>query len=151
MVGKSFKAKTPASTYDGKDVIRGSKTSPGKRGRNDRLPSPDGNGYTKRKKHSGFPQQPISGFRDRFAYLFAGKIPPCDPESWDFFGEFFLRGSAGFGVGVQFNITKQIDETIFELNNGWDISGGVAFRVFGASIEAGGSGGVKLWVHVGEY
>ena len=151
MVGKSFKAKTPASTYDGKDVIRGSKTSPGKRGRNDRLPSPDGNGYTKRKKHPGFPQQPISGFRDRFAYLFAGKIPPCDPESWDFFGEFFLRGSAGFGVGVQFNITKQIDETIFELNNGWDISGGVAFHVFGASIEAGGSGGVKLWVHVGEY
>ena len=53
-------------------------------------------------------------------------------------GSIFLRGSAGAGVGAQFNIQKNVDGSA-DVTSGWSVSGEFATGVWGATIEFGGN------------
>jgi hypothetical protein len=76
-------------------------------------------------------------------------IGSCPKEGWSWQGVqgvIFLRGSAGVGfAGVQFLIEKQITPHV-QLDEGWNVSGGFAGNVFGATIEFGG-GGSGTWTY----
>lgn len=58
-------------------------------------------------------------------------------------GVIFLRGSAGVGVGAQFNLQKTFAKGV-ALDDGWSFTGSVAGNVWGATIEAGGGGNASF-------
>ena len=63
-------------------------------------------------------------------------------------GVIFLRGSAGYGAGVQVNIQKEFRAGV-DLSEGWSASFGGAWNVWGGTIDFGG-GGSGSWTYFTE-
>lgn len=107
--------------------------------RNQRIPNPNNPSTTIKRKNA--PSQPGSGFRERNKYAeisLSTECPICPKEGFaGFEGASFLRGSAGLGWGLQFNIQKAINSTFTDLTSGWTVTGGRAWGTAGISIEAG--------------
>jgi len=125
---------------------------PGKgKARNEKIPNPNNPGeLIKRKKAPG---EPNSGFRERNRYgevTLSEECQVCPDEGLTgITGSLFFRGSAGVGVGYQFNIQKNIDKTFTDLTAGWSVTGSKAWGVAGVSLEAGVTitGGVVVYMN----
>ncbi len=61
-------------------------------------------------------------------------------------GVIFFRGSAGAGVGIQFNVQKEISANV-DLTGGWTAEVSGAWNVYGATLDFGG-GGYGKWTYV---
>ena len=101
---------------------------------------PDTHRPGKQKDYSTDPQD--SGYRSRSWHVGGAMITePCPKSGIQFeylSGSIFLRGSAGAGVGAQFNIQKNVDGSA-DVTSGWSVSGEFATGVWGATIEFGGN------------
>lgn len=138
MIGKSYKPRTPAKDYDGPGISKSRKKSTQRNRKNDLLPDPDHPGKKiPRKHHPGFPKDPVSGYRERHFWFSREYCGECPEMGLDVEGSIFVRGSVGFFAGIQFNLIKTIDKD-FDPTTGWELNGGVAFGVCGASLEVGG-------------
>jgi RHS repeat-associated protein len=100
-------------------------------------------GMIKRKKLAGQRLPPQSGYRERNLYFNLDDPADCDcPKEWFVVtGQVFIRGSIGYGVGVQLSASQPLTRN-FDLVRGWTFEGSVAWGVYGASIEAGIGGTV---------
>lgn len=89
-----------------------------------------------------------SGYRDRSAYvgLDSSCIKSCPTEGCrleGYSGSAFIRGSVGAYVGAQFSVSYSVEDFLSkDLDQLWNFdnlsaSGGVAYGVWGASIEGG--------------
>jgi RHS repeat-associated protein len=124
MGGRSFKANKE-------------RPGPGKP-RNERVPDPNRPGQTIKRKNLPPNERAAPGYRERSAYgTAASGLPDCPPEYFNITGSVFIRGSVGFYVGAQFNISQPITRN-FDPVSGWSFEGSVAYGVYGASIEVGG-------------
>ena len=94
---------------------------------------------TKLKKNDTTP--PDSGYRSRSLHLDKfGPLERCPDPGLNFVffkGSMFLRGTAGFGVGVQFNLEKELSPNL-NLTEGWSFSVSGAKDVWGRTIDFGG-------------
>ena len=94
-------------------------------GRDRNKPDPDRPG--KRKRYPDEP--PDSGYRSRTWHVDVTVPMPACPDDGlhlqSVQGSIFLRGSAGIGVGVQFNLQKVFASGV-ALDEGWSLTGSVA-------------------------
>ena len=93
---------------------------------------------------------PDSGYRSRSWHVDGTVQNTACPESGLHFsgltGVIFLRGSAGYGAGVQVNIQKEFRAGV-DLSEGWSASFSGAWNVWGATIDFGG-GGSGSWTYL---
>ena len=93
---------------------------------------------------------PDSGYRSRSWHIDGSLQNTACPESGLHFsgltGVIFLRGSAGYGAGVQVNIQKEFRAGV-DLSEGWSASLSGAWNVWGATIDFGG-GGSGSWTYL---
>ena len=93
---------------------------------------------------------PDSGYRGRSWHIDGSLQNTACPESGLHFsgltGVIFLRGSAGYGAGVQVNIQKEFRAGV-DLSEGWSASLSGAWNVWGATIDFGG-GGSGSWTYL---
>ena len=118
----------------------GAGTSRSVKGRDRNKPDPNRPGS---KMKDNLTNPPDSGYRSRSWHIDVSMpITDC-PESGLHFsglkGVIFLRGSAGYGTGVQVNIQKEFQEGV-DLTEGWSVSLSGAWNVWGATIDFGGGG-----------
>ena len=128
-------------------LTRGQGRSRRIKGRDRNKPDPYRPGL-KMKNHPTYP--PDSGFRSRSWHIdTAIPVPKCPRTGLTFqhvSGSIFLRGSAGAGVGVQFNIQKDIRPDV-DITEGWSASLSLAMGIWGSSVDFGG-GGSASWTYV---
>ncbi|MBQ6330973.1 MAG: hypothetical protein IJI35_18295 [Kiritimatiellae bacterium] len=125
----------------------GAGTSRQVKGRDRNKPDPYRPG-SKMKNNSTNP--PDSGYRSRSWHVDGTLQNTSCPESGLHFsgltGVIFLRGSAGYGAGVQVNIQKEF-RAVVDLSRGWSASLNGAWNVWGATIDFGG-GGSGSWTYL---
>ena len=102
------------------------------------------------KMKDNFTNPPDSGYRSRSWHVDGALQNTSCPESGLHFsgltGVIFLRGSAGYGAGVQVNIQKEFRAGV-DLSEGWSASLSGAWNVWGATIDFGG-GGSGTWTYL---
>lgn len=93
---------------------------------------------------------PDSGYRSRSWHVDGSVQNKTCPQSGlhftGFSGVIFLRGSAGYGIGIQGNIQKEFRPGV-DLSSGWSASMSGAWNVWGATIDFGG-GGSASWTYL---
>ena len=107
--------------------------------RNERIPNPNNPSTTVKRKNA--PGEPGSGSRERNRYgeiTLSSDCQVCPKTGWTKIeGAAFFRGSAGLGVGYQFNVQKAINDSFTDITSGWSVTGGRAWGTAGVSLEAG--------------
>ena len=119
-----------------------------KRGRNDRMADPrpgHGGEQIKRKKLAPQLRHPETG--EGFKAVFDNQLPPC-PEKWEFIDwslHAYVRGSAGFYWGYQFNLENSFKnpKDLFDAEK-WNLTHGVGTGIYGVTAEFGVGGSVSL-------
>ena len=93
---------------------------------------------------------PDSGYRSRSWHIDESLQNTACPESGLHFsgltGVIFLRGSVGYGAGVQVNFQKEFRVGV-DLSEGWSAVLSGAWNVWGATIDFGG-GGSGSWTYL---
>lgn len=91
---------------------------------------------------------PDFGYRSRSWHIDGGLMPSCPERGFQFHGggTIFLRGSAGAGAGIQFNVQKEMAPNV-DITEGWSTEIRGAWNVYGATIDFGG-GGFGTWTYV---
>jgi RHS repeat-associated protein len=140
MIGKSFKSRPSRSELP---AVKKHHRRPDK----DLVVDGVSGELVQRRKARVAAPPPISGYRERIGYATFGDIPECPSERGSWSGNLFIRGSIGFFVGIQFNVTKPITDDFFRR---WGVKadGGVAYGVKGASLEAGISGSYQFSIYL---
>ena len=122
-------------------------TSRSVKGRDRNKPDPNRPGS---KMKDNLTNPPDSGYRSRSWHIDGLMQNTTCPEPGLHFsgltGVIFLRGSAGYGAGVQVNVQKEFRAGV-DLTEGWSASLSGAWGVLGATIDFGG-GGSGSWTYL---